>query len=175
MKAPTLQIDRVGLEEIELLFQLTVNTFTETFEKQNSIANLQLYIKEQLNPKQLLTELKNPDSFFYFARHKEEIVGYLKLNFNQAQNEAVLEGKAFEIERIYIRQTHQRKGWGSQLFNKAIELGKEKGYTQLWLGVWEHNEKALAFYKRKGGLPFSSHLFQLGEDPQKDILMQFNI
>ena len=89
MKASTLQIDRVGPEEIELLFQLTVNTFTETFEKQNSIANLQVYIKEQLNPKQLLTELKNPDSFFYFARHKEEIVGYLKLNFNKAQRSCI--------------------------------------------------------------------------------------
>jgi GNAT superfamily N-acetyltransferase len=102
----------------------------------------------------------------------KEIVGYLKLNFNHAQKESVLEGKAFEIERFYILKLHQGKGLGSQLFKKAIEIGKDKGYKLLWLGVWEHNTKALEFYTKKGLTAFDSHLFQLGQDAQTDILMQ---
>jgi GNAT superfamily N-acetyltransferase len=102
----------------------------------------------------------------------EEIVGYLKLNFNQAQKEEVLKGEAFEVERFYILKLYHGKGFGSQLFNKAIKIGKDKGYEQLWLGVWEHNKRALEFYTEKGLTPFSTHVFQLGQDTQTDILMQ---
>jgi ribosomal protein S18 acetylase RimI-like enzyme len=84
----------------------------------------------------------------------------------------VLNNEAFEIERIYIKNEFQGNGFGSELFTLALRLGSEKGYKKLWLGVWEHNQKALAFYKRKGLVPFDQHLFQLGDDPQTDILMQ---
>jgi GNAT superfamily N-acetyltransferase len=133
---------------------------------------MQAYIEKQLNLEQLTSELLNQDSLFYFARLDEEIVGYLKLNFNQAQKEEVLKGEAFEIERFYILKLYHRKGFGSQLFNKAIKIGKDKGYEQLWLGVWEHNKRALEFYVEKGLTPFSTHVFQLGQDTQTDILMQ---
>ena len=172
MKALALSIHTVKPEEVDILYQLSVQTFKETFEAQNTAEDMQTYIEDQLNLNQLSAELQNQDSIFYFARFDKEIVGYLKLNFNQAQKESVLEGKAFEIERFYILKLHQGKGLGSQLFKKAIEIGKDKGYKLLWLGVWEHNTKALEFYTKKGLTAFDSHLFQLGQDAQTDILMQ---
>lgn len=167
-----LRIHTVRLGEVDRLCRLSIQTFKETFEVQNTAKDMQAYIEKQLNLEQLTSELLNQDSLFYFARLDEEIVGYLKLNFNQAQKESVLEGKAFEIERFYILKLHQGKGLGSQLFKKAIEIGKEKGYKLIWLGVWEHNTKALEFYTKKGLTAFDSHLFQLGQDAQTDILMQ---
>lgn len=172
MKALALSIHTVKPEEVDTLYQLSVQTFKETFEAQNTAEDMQAYIEDQLNLNQLTTELKNQDSVFYFARLDKEIVGYLKLNFNKAQKESVLEGKAFEIERFYILKLHQGKGLGSQLFKKAIKIGKDKGYKLLWLGVWEQNTKALEFYTKKGLTAFDSHLFQLGQDAQTDILMQ---
>lgn len=167
-----LRIHTVRLGEVDRLCRLSIQTFKETFEVQNTAKDMQAYIEKQLNLEQLTSELLNQDSLFYFARLDEKIVGYLKLNFNQAQKESVLEGKAFEIERFYILKLHQGKGLGSQLFKKAIEIGKDKGYKLLWLGVWEHNTKALEFYTKKGLTAFDSHLFQLGQDAQTDILMQ---
>ncbi|MDQ2855211.1 MAG: GNAT family N-acetyltransferase, partial [Acidobacteriota bacterium] len=41
----------------------------------------------------------------------------------------------------------------------------------LWLGVWEHNGRARAFYRKWKFVEFGEHIFQLGEDPQNDILM----
>ena len=172
MIALALSIHIVRPKEVDKLHRLSIQTFKETFEAQNTAVDMQAYIEKQLNLEQLTTELQNQDSFFYFAHLDKVVVGYLKLNFNQAQKERVLEGKAFEIERFYILKMHQGKGLGSQLFNKAIEIGKDKGYEQLWLGVWEHNIRALEFYGEKGLTPFGTHVFQLGQDAQTDILMQ---
>ena len=103
------------------------------------------------------------------------MAGYLKLNFDSAQTENVLNNQAFEIERIYLLKEYQNKGLGTELFEAAIQIGKEKGYSTLWLGVWEKNRSALQFYQKKGLVTFGSHYFQLGSDTQTDFLMRYDI
>lgn len=158
--------------ELEKLHTISVQTFKETFEAKNTKDNMATYLKNKLSKKKLNMEFSDRNTFFYFAYCDEVLVGYLKLNFKDAQKKAVLEGKAYEIERIYILKAHQGRGLGTQLFNKAIEIGKGKGYKLMWLGVWELNHKALKFYKKKGLKAFDSNIFQLGNDNQTDILMQ---
>ena len=158
--------------ELDKLHTISVQTFKETFEAKNTEDDMAIYLKQKLSKKQLDEEFSDKNTSFYFAYFNELLVGYLKLNFKDAQKKAVLKGKAYEIERIYILKAHQGKGLGTQLFNKAIEIGKRKGYKMMWLGVWEFNHKALKFYEKKGLKAFDSHLFQLGNDNQNDILMQ---
>jgi ribosomal protein S18 acetylase RimI-like enzyme len=173
LKPLILNIHPVGKEDLKSLHTVSVQTFKETFEDQNTQEDMSQYVNDQLSLDQLSKELSDPNTSFYLAFCGNELVGYLKLNFEEAQKETVLEGKAFEIQRIYILKAHQNKGIGSQLFEKAVEIGKAKAYRQLWLGVWEFNHKALEFYKKKGLKPFDSHVFLLGTDKQTDILMQF--
>lgn len=175
MESLKLNIHQIQRNNIKALHAVSVQTFKETFEKQNTEENMERYLKEQLSQNQIKKEFSDKNSAFYFAYSKDTLVGYLKLNFNEAQKEAVLDGKAFEIERIYILKVFQGRGFGSQLFDKALELGKARGYQLMWLGVWELNYNALEFYKRKGLEPFGSHVFQLGKDRQTDILMQLRI
>lgn len=158
--------------ELETLHAISVETFKETFEAENTKENMADYLNNQLGQEQIGNELSNSNTSFYFAYCNDVLVGYLKLNFEEAQKEVVLEGKAFEIERIYILKAYQGKGLGTQLFNNALKIGKEKGCQKMWLGVWEFNRKAITFYKKKGLKAFGSHVFQLGNDRQKDILMQ---
>ena len=158
--------------ELEKLHTISVQTFKETFEAKNTMDNMAIYLKHKLSKKKLNAEFSDRNTFFYFAYCDEVLVGYLKLNFKDAQKESILKGKAFEIERIYILKVYQGRGLGTQLFNKAMEIGKGKGYKLLWLGVWEFNHKALKFYEKKGLKAFGSHIFQLGKDNQTDILMQ---
>lgn len=57
--------------------------------------------------------------------------------------------------------------------------GQLVGYAQLrfgaadvvWLGVWERNPRAIAFYRRSGFVEVGEHVFQLGSDPQRDVIM----
>ena len=99
------------------------------------------------------------------------VTGYIKLNYNSAQTE-LQDANALEVERIYILQEHQGKQIGKHLLDFAIQTAIDKKMAYIWLGVWEHNNKAISFYKSKGFTQFGSHPFVLGTDEQTDILMR---
>lgn len=170
-----LELIPVSVKELKLLKKLSVQTFVETFGAQNTEADMQEYLNNQMSTSQLKKELEHVHSNFYFAYYKDRLAGYLKLNFESAQRETVGTGTAFEVERIYLLKDFQRQGLGKVLFKKAIALGKEKGYRKLWLGVWEHNTSALAFYKKLGLTVFDKHTFVLGSDSQTDLMLKLDL
>jgi len=49
---------------------------------------------------------------------------------------------------------------------------RQAGHDAIWLGVWERNGRAQAFYRKWNFRAVGQHVFQLGSDPQRDILMQ---
>ena len=61
------------------------------------------------------------------------------------------------------------------MYNKALQIAQEKNVGYLWLGVWEENHRALAFYKKNGFVEFDKHIFKLGNDPQTDIMMKLTL
>jgi ribosomal protein S18 acetylase RimI-like enzyme len=169
-----LKIIPVIESELEKLKDLSIKTFQETFSDQNTDDNMNEYLKLNMNSCKLLNELKNPNTEFYFVYNKSSLLGYLKLNYKDAQTENVLENKAFEIERIYLLKTFKNMGYGKQLFKKIVSIGKLKGYRRLWLGVWEHNLPAIKFYNKLKLKIFDKHDFILGNDIQTDFLMKFD-
>ena len=119
----------------------------------------------------MLDQLNNPDSEFYFALYEDDIVGYIKLNFNDAQTE-FKDKNALEVERIYVSGKHHGKQIGKKLLNFAIDMAVAKHFDYIWLGVWEHNKKALGFYEHSGFETIGRHDFMLGDDRQTDLLMK---
>lgn len=160
--------------DILVLQQICRETFRDTYEAFNTPENIQHYLEQNLSVEQLNKELTDPNSRFYFAKSNDELVGYMKLNFPGAQT-ALNKKDSVEIERIYVKKSFQGKKFGYLQFQKAVELARENNCSILWLGVWEHNTKAYEFYKKQGLTVFDSHEFILGEDVQKDWLMQLSI
>lgn len=111
---------------------------------------------------------------FYFAKCDKKVIGYLKLNFGKSQTE-LKDDKAVEIERIYVLNNFHGKNVGQLLYNKAIEISKQKKAKYIWLGVWEENPRAINFYKKNGFVAFDKHLFKLGNDEQTDIMMKLKL
>jgi ribosomal protein S18 acetylase RimI-like enzyme len=79
---------------------------------------------------------------------------------------------ALEIERLYMHRDFQGLGLGSALMQKALDVARARGKKYVWLGVWEGNNKARAFYHKHGFYPFGSHPFVMGDDRQTDLLMR---
>ena len=169
-----MKIRKINIEDLETLRNLSIQTFKETFEEVNTEEDMQKYLDENLSIEKLKTELENPNSEFYFAENNNEILGYLKLNFKDAQTEK-LEENHFEIERIYVLKAFLGQKIGQILFDKAIEIGREKNLEYVWLGVWEENHRAIRFYEKNGFEIFGKHDFVLGEDVQTDLLMKLNL
>ena len=169
-----MKIRKINIDDLETLRNLSIQTFKETFEEVNTEENMQKYLNENLNEEKLKSELENQNSEFYFAENNGEILGYLKLNFKDAQTEKVEENH-FEIERIYVLKAFLGQKIGQILFDKAIEIGREKNLEYVWLGVWEENHRAIRFYGKNGFEIFGKHDFVLGEDVQTDLLMKMKI
>ena len=167
-------INKIGIEQIELLQQIGRQTFEETFAESNSAENMAKYIEEAYSYEKLSAELNNPNSFFYFAMLDEKVIGYLKLNMGGSQTE-LKDNDALEIERIYVLKSFQGKKVGQMLFDKAIQIGKEQNAAFVWLGVWEENKKAIEFYTKNGFVEFDQHIFVLGDEAQTDIMMKLKL
>jgi len=161
---------KVTEQEISLLQHISKQTFLETFSDSNSEENMKKYLEEGFSVEKLTAELNNPDSEFYFALFNKEVIGYLKVNFGISQTE-LKDDKALEIERIYVLHEFHGKKVGQILFEKALNLAKDKNCDYVWLGVWEENQRAISFYKKNGFIEFDKHIFKLGDDEQTDIMM----
>jgi ribosomal protein S18 acetylase RimI-like enzyme len=164
-------IQRVLLSESDALLAFSKQTFYEFFAHLNDPANMEAYSSVAFTPQSILEQLTNPGSEFYFALYNDDIVGYIKLNFNDAQTE-FKDKNALEIERIYVSGERHGKRIGQQLLDFAIDIVRNKQFDYVWLGVWEHNNKAIGFYEHNGFKVFSSHEFLLGDDKQTDLLMK---
>jgi ribosomal protein S18 acetylase RimI-like enzyme len=164
-------VKKISIKDLAQLQKIGISTFSETFAEHNSKEDLEKYLKESFAADKLIAELENPDAAFYFAEVDDTVIGYLKINFGDAQTE-LKDNKAVEIERIYVLQAYHGKKIGQLLFNKAIEIAKEHQAHYVWLGVWEENHKALQFYKKNGFVQFDTHIFKLGNDEQTDIMMK---
>lgn len=145
----TKTLKRITVAEVETLQKLSIETFSDTFKDQNSAQDLADYLKTAYDLSKLTAELNDPNSQFYFAYLDGQLAGYLKLNLNEAQSEQVAPN-ALEIERIYIRSAFKRHGLGRFLFQEALKLAQEENCSTIWLGVWEKNYPALAFYEKMG-------------------------
>ncbi|WKS94398.1 GNAT family N-acetyltransferase [Riemerella columbina] len=171
MSENSIEISRATLLDVQDLQIIAQTTFKDTFGQENSEENMIEYLQERFSIKQLSSELENENSEFYFAKKGKLIIGYLKVNTGTAQTE-LQENNSLEIERIYVASDHQGQNVGKQLYEKALHIAKEKELQSLWLGVWEENKKAIAFYEKNGFQKFSQHTFKLGGDEQIDWLMR---
>ncbi|MET1180883.1 GNAT family N-acetyltransferase [Peribacillus simplex] len=163
-------IKKCTLEDSRELQEISYETFNETFKHQNSAENMKAYLERAFDLKQLEKELSNSSSQFFFVYFNNQVAGYLKVNTNDAQTEQMGD-ESLEIERIYIREKYQKHGLGKYLLNKAMEIAMERNKKKIWLGVWEKNENAIAFYKKIGFVQTGSHSFYMGDEEQMDLIM----
>ena len=170
----TIQIEKVSVINIDDLQKISRDTFYETFVTSTSEENMRLYLENNFSKEQLSNELENSNSEFYFAILENEVIGYLKLNFSEAQTE-LNDVNALEVERVYVRNNYHGKGVGQQLLDYAIQLAKQKNMQAVWLGVWENNQRAINFYKKNGFVTFDKHVFMLGEEAQTDYMMRLDL
>ncbi|MFC4102525.1 GNAT family N-acetyltransferase [Paenibacillus xanthanilyticus] len=166
----TIHIQACTLSDLRLLQNISIETFRDTFQHQNSPDTMQAYLDRAFNDNQLEHELRQPSSAFHLIYADDDIAGYMKINLDAAQTEN-MGSDALEIERIYIRKQHHGQGLGKHLIHYATDIARARGKAKIWLGVWEHNERAIAFYKKMGFEQTGAHTFLMGDDEQLDLIM----
>jgi ribosomal protein S18 acetylase RimI-like enzyme len=167
-------IRKATISDLEIIQEISRQTFIETFAEVNTPENMENYILENFNAEKVALEINNPESAFYLAILDNETIAYLKINFGNAQTE-IRSSQSMEIHRIYVLKEFHGKKIGQLLLNEAIKIGQQSGVDTIWLGVWEKNHKAIQFYNNNDFIEFDKHSFSLGNDIQTDLLMELRI
>ncbi len=167
----TITVRTATPEDLHRLMAIGSTTFLDTFAEANSKADMDLYLKKNFSEAQVMSELKDPGNIFLVAESRGQIAGYAKMRTGKAPEE--LEGRdAIEIERLYAAREFIGKQVGYTLMQKCLAVARERKAETVWLGVWEHNPRAIAFYLKCGFEKFGTHAFVLGTDEQTDHLMK---
>ena len=162
---------KASFSDVKTLQEISKSTFQEAFAESNTASDMQQYLSLNFSLDKLNAELSEAESQFFIAWDADEAVGYLKVNTGQAQTD-LKEMHSLEIERIYVLNAYYGKKVGQLLYEYAVEVAVKLGKTSIWLGVWEKNPRAIRFYEKNGFIAFDSHVFQMGNDEQTDILMR---
>ena len=161
------------LADAARLTDLSVVTMREAFGPPHNPAELvDEYIQSAINQPILEAELADLRSTFFLMELPDGTpIGYAKLR-RHAPPRRMKNRKAVEIQRIYLVQSQIGQGQGRLLLKHCLDWAKAQGYSAVWLGVWERNERAIAFYKKMGFEPLGFHYFQFGSERQRDFWLQ---
>jgi diamine N-acetyltransferase len=165
-----INIRHASIEDAALIASISRETFYETFAAFNTPANMQKFMDEQFSVSSLMAQVADPANHYFLVHDQHKAVGYALLinRTHQALDNLMT---SMEIARIYIRQNCLGKGIGKALMNRAISFAQAQQKNAVWLGVWEHNHRAIDFYRSMGFTKFGEHDFLLGDDVQRDWLM----
>lgn len=154
-----------------VIADLSRTTFYESFAADNTKEDMDKFMNEVFTREALIKEVGAPGNIFILAEDGDQVVGYARLRESNKPPE-LGEASTLEIARIYAATNSIGKGVGKALMEKSLAIAKELKKDIVWLGVWEHNRRAIDFYTKWGFEKFSTHVFQLGDDPQTDWLMK---
>ena len=157
-----------------LIADMSRETFYDSFAAMNTKENMDKFLNEQFTREALINEVGAERNIFLLAYDGDQPVGYVRMRENNIPPRLKTD-QAIEIARIYVVRDCIGKGIGQLLMQHCIDTAIQKGYHTVWLGVWEHNQRAIDFYSRWGFVKFDDHDFILGDDVQKDWLMKKTI
>lgn len=160
-----------SLNDVSLLAELSATTFRCTFAPDNSPEDMEAYLADNFSEEKLEQELSDPLATFIIAELAGKPLGYAKLHAG-APDASVTGPKPMELVRLYVLPESIGHGLGAQLMKECLSITTSRGFETLWLGVWEHNERAIQFYRKRGFEEVGSHIFQLGNDAQTDLILQ---
>ena len=147
--------------------------FLDTFGDANRRDDMETYLASAFSEATQHRELVDADNRIWLAiAANGDIAGYAHVRRSAAPSGASIgRSHAVEIARIYAGQQWQGRGLGAALMNQCIATAREWGGEVLWLGVWERNPRAIAFYEKHGFQVVGEQPFLLGADLQRDLVM----
>lgn len=160
-----------SVADAALLTALGERTFYETFVGCCTPEDMQLYLSAAFTVERLNCELNDPLAVFLVAEVESEPAGYAKLRAGEVPD-CVTGSDPIELERLYVEQRWLGCGVGHALMQACLDEAQEKGHQTMFLGVWESNYRAQAFYRKWGFAQIGDHTFMMGNDAQTDWWME---
>jgi diamine N-acetyltransferase len=157
-------------DDASALSALGRRTFADAFGKDNSPADLTQFLDATYSPQIQRGELRDPLLSYLVVERGSELVGFALLRSGKA-SPFVADASALEVQRFYVDQSCHGTGIAQALMAACVDHAMRSGAGTLFLGVWEKNPRALRFYAREGFVEVGRQIFQVGSDPQQDLVL----
>ncbi|MDT7688941.1 MAG: diamine N-acetyltransferase [Acidobacteriota bacterium] len=166
----SVMVRRAEAGDAALLAELGARTFYETFVESCSPEDMHAFLSATYNVELQAAELEDARATFFIAEVGGQPAGYAKLHAGEPPA-SVCGAEPVELARLYVVVEWHGRGVGEALMRELWDEARRKRWQTIWLGVWEHNERAKAFYRKWGFEVVGSHVFRVGDDAQTDLLM----
>jgi diamine N-acetyltransferase len=153
---------------------LAERTFRDAFGARNSPENMDLHCARYFAPEFQRREIEDPGLVTTLAAVDGALAGFTQLRLSRTHG-SVAARRPSELARIYVEAGWHGRGVARALMQDAIATAAGAGADVLWLGVWEHNPKAMAFYRKFGLEVVGTHPFLLGSERQRDLVMSVGV
>lgn len=153
---------------------LAERTFRDAFGARNSPDNMDRHCARAFGTEIQRREIGDPHLLTTVAEARGAMIGFSQLRLSNP-HASVAARRPAEVHRIYVTAEWQGRGVAQALMQAALGIVASSGCDRLWLGVWEHNPKAIAFYRKLGFEVVGEHAFMLGDERQRDLIMSLPI
>lgn len=165
-----LVVRRATPADASLLAQMAEETFRAAFGALNSVEDMDLHCQSSYREDIQAAEISDPDMLTLLCAEGSSLAGFVQLKWGK-QPACVATAAPGEIHRFYVRAHWHGRGVAQELMQSGIEALARRGSDAGWLGVWERNPRAIAFYRKCGFVEVGHQVFTVGRDPQRDVVM----
>jgi ribosomal protein S18 acetylase RimI-like enzyme len=171
LKSNAIEIRRAVPADAAALAEFGARTFRETFAADNTEADMQLHLASAWSPDLQRAEILDGSIDTLLAwDSRGRLAGFAQLQAARAPP-GIATVNPVELKRFYVDKPWQGRGLARELMRAVEEHALRRGCRELWLGVWERNERARAFYRKQGFRQVGTQIFVVGTDPQTDHVM----
>lgn len=153
------------------LSRFMAHSFAAAFGALNDPVRLASFLAETYNPEKQTAELTDPRIATLIAELEGQLAGYAQVRSNDYLPGCVTGPSPIELSRFYVDPAWIGRGIARPLMDRAKDEARRRGGATFWLGVWEVNARAIAFYRKTGFEKVGQHRFDVGGDIQTDDVM----
>lgn len=152
------------------LANLAERTFRDTFANMNRSEDMEAHCRTAYGASIQALEINDPSRTTFLCHANGQLIGYGQLRWKDPPA-CVAASRPAEIQRLYVDTPWHGKGVSQALMASLLGKAMAGGADAAWLGVWERNPRAIAFYEKSGFAVVGEHVFLLGNDPQRDLVL----
>jgi len=149
---------------------LARRTFYDTFAATNDPADMALHLSHAYGVEQQTLEIADRDMTTLLVEEGSDAIAYAQIRAGHLPD-CVAGPDPIELWRFYVDRAWHGRGIAQTLMDHVQAVARDRGARTLWLGVWEKNDRARAFYAKCGFADVGEHIFLFGTDPQTDRVM----
>lgn len=165
-----LTIRQAHSDDSEALAHIAKRTFRDTFETEDNLADTEFHCSENFGTEIQRQEILDSNCATLLAEVKDQLVAFAQVRLHSPKD-CIAADHPSELHRLYVEKEWHGRGVAHKLMSKILSIASDAGADHVWLGVWEHNPRAIAFYGKYGFRVVGEHIFQFGSDPQRDLVM----